>query len=71
MDCRGVGRPSGYLCVADAAAAERRYVAHTATEMPVRTTPPSVSELEALHGSNKIQFEVKRGHTFRFDYWGP
>jgi hypothetical protein len=22
-------------------------------------------------GSNEIQFEVKSGTTFRFDYWGP
>jgi hypothetical protein len=28
-------------------------------------------ELSCSDGSNQIQFEVKQGQTFRFDYWGP
>ncbi len=28
-------------------------------------------EISCSDGSNQIHFEVKRGQTFRFDYWGP
>ena len=28
-------------------------------------------ELSCSDGSNQIRFDVKRGQTFRFDYWGP
>jgi hypothetical protein len=32
---------------------------------------PGRRELSCSDGSNQVQFEVKRGQTFRFDYWGP
>lgn len=32
---------------------------------------PGVTRIGCLDGSNEIRFEVKRGTTFRFDYWGP
>ena len=28
-------------------------------------------EISCSDGSNNVQVEVKRGQTFRFDYWGP
>jgi len=33
--------------------------------------PAGQRKLSCSDGSNQIQFEVKRGQTFRFDYWGP
>jgi len=32
---------------------------------------PGIRRISCLDGSNEIRFEVKRGTTFRFDYWGP
>ena len=32
---------------------------------------PGIRRLSCLDGYNETQFEVKRGTTFRFDYWGP
>jgi hypothetical protein len=32
---------------------------------------PGVRRIACVDGSNEVQFEVKAGTTFRFDYWGP
>jgi hypothetical protein len=33
--------------------------------------PAGLRELSCSDGSNQVQVEVKRGQTFRFEYWGP
>jgi len=33
--------------------------------------PAGRRALSCSDGSNQVQFEAKRGQTFRFDYWGP
>jgi hypothetical protein len=33
--------------------------------------PAGIRRISCLDGSNEIEFEVKSGTTFRFDYWGP
>lgn len=35
------------------------------------TVPPGVRQIACADGSNEIEFEVKQGTTFHFDYWGP
>jgi hypothetical protein len=32
---------------------------------------PGIRAISCADGQNPIHFEIKPGHTFRFDYWGP
>ena len=33
--------------------------------------PAGRRQISCADGGNHITFEVRRGQTFRFDYWGP
>jgi hypothetical protein len=77
-ELRGQSTPSAdgrtYLLVAESPGCDSLYVDGKPWPHPIGArglVPSGRRAISCADGSNHIQFEVKRGQTFRFDYWGP